>query len=301
MSNWWKSFLYFSAINFIQFGIDFFYISNISSIQSLIYYNWKESTEFLHGINTTDLSLTIFTGIFTQLIIGSWSDKCSNKWGKRRIFMAIGTIIAIVFQLLSFVLLFVPLSEIQSAFSNSTNSTTLSEEGSMKKTIFFILFILTRFTSIGLNMIQVGYRAFILDEFDSEFQLQVYTLSTVNTAGSKFFHSILYVIIAAIVSGIYGSDNPAETSNSSEGLHSEAFNNKEGMIPYYFFPIQILSILILVVAMIVFWYFANETRLESEDEESMKKKCKVICKDIYQICGTQNPTMYFLFLVVLFG
>ena len=138
---------------------------------------------------------------------------------------------------------------------------------------------MVRITSIGLNMIQVGYRAFILDEFDAEYQIKVYSLSAVQSSFGKFVYSILYLIIAGIVYGV---------------------SESEVKMPYYFLPIQIISLGILTFSMILFWKSANETKYDG-NEGKFVQKCKSITKEIFSICGIKQPIMYFLFLVVLFG
>ena len=284
----WKRFKYFFLINLIQFGIDFYYTANIGVISSFIYSDWKEDT----GLNfESDLSATIFVGLLTQLIIGAISDRCTSKFGRRRIFMAIGTVIAIVSQFLSICLMFVPMKEIENI--NSPNE--ISNGNSMRHGTFWLLFALARITSIGINMIQVGYRAFILDEFDAEYQLKVYSLSALQMTLSQFVYSFLYLFISVIV---FAKFNSYEIESS----YSDNFHEDKAKLPYYFLPIQILSIPILLVTMILFWKSANETKYDGvEKEKKLFSKCKGVGKDICNVCGSKQPMLYFLFLIVLFG
>ena len=103
-----KKYVYFGCINFVHFGIEFSFISIVGCGIFNVFNPIMEQSQ-----NPVPSYVFVFQALFAgiiQLFVGAWSDRCTYKYGKRRIFMISGCLIFSISQLISCILMMIVVS-----------------------------------------------------------------------------------------------------------------------------------------------------------------------------------------------
>ena len=227
-----------------------------------------------------------------QMIVGSLSDYCTYKKGRRRIFLSIGCIISCVSLLVSVCMLI---------WGYTVEIDDQSDDNyEINITICNIIFALASYGNvIGYSFMKVAYRAFILDEFDSDYQYKVYTMSSLAISISRIVVSSAGFICAIVIYSLQSNDDR---------------DNCTQQITIYFCIMQLFCIVCLIVTTIHFDKIALETPIETidfkDDDETTEdrhssnqsgNKARKICKSIWSTLKTDNTQLLSIFIVMLFG
>ena len=225
-----KRFVYFLLINLIQFGIETHYTY---SSYKLFFLSPNDN----NGIKTFSgmeifqfFALTLLPaiiGLITQFICGLLIDYIQSLWGRRRKIMLIGLFIWFIGQI----------SSICTTISPSMDN--MKDQEIDKKNMWILLYGISNCIAfIGINIIQISYRAFVLDSFDWIHQNQVYIMASFNTG----FARVVHFTVATIVTFHLGE------------LSSE--NMKQYSI--YYMTIQFGALVILPICVLVFCIVGKE-------------------------------------------
>ena len=154
----------FSTMDY--FGVDFVNNTKLNTdYQELLYF-------VIRGI------IGPILGFIVQFICGTISDDYELPFGRRKFFILIGGIVWTIGRIIAVCSSIYPISLRWKEVFSSERSDLIASE------VFYIIGYLLY--TIGINMIQVSYRAFILDTFDNQFQTQVWTINSLNCQLSRF-------------------------------------------------------------------------------------------------------------------
>ncbi|EDR27152.1 hypothetical protein EDI_107340 [Entamoeba dispar SAW760] len=279
MKNTLKMYLYFVLVSLVQFGIEFAYNVPIST---LFFISDLSPIQFNQNAHTS-IKMTVgpVIGLFVQIIIGALSDHATFNMGRRRPFMLIGLGVWLLGAIIIVCSSIYPILFISCIDSSSENILT---NGYITSDIFYVIgFVIW---TIGINMIQLSYRSFILDEFDSKNQNQVNLMSSLMTGLAQ----ILFYGISSIICISFNDFN--ERNNDSLNHHIKYMNIRLITV----FSLYVLSIIILPICVWVFCHFAKETTFMSGGESPLYH-----IKNIWKSFISMNKNMYLILIVVFFG
>ncbi|KAL7716693.1 Sucrose transporter [Entamoeba marina] len=263
-------YFYFIVVNCVQFAIEFVYnvpifsLFFIESIDPLTYF----------GPLPTALKMTIgpVIGFILQPLIGAISDHSTFKMGRRRPYIIIGTTIWIIGSVVIVGSACFPVYKIEN-YSSSYGGTRI---------YFDCLFVIGDIIwSIGINIIQVAHRAFILDEFDSFDQYKVTLVGSIMTGLGQCTYFILSTLLVIIVDSTSNDDNPS-------GLVHLRF--------IFIFVLFLLSMFILPCCVGIFCWFTNETAFMSIGDTIHDH-----ISNLWISIKEMNKNMYIILLVVFCG
>lgn len=236
--------LYFFVVNIIEFGVEF--VQLITTKQSFSTIFRKDTTiDPLTFTYTKDYIITPEYAILIQIVIGAISDRFCSKYGKRRVFVVFGCICFEIFYFVCFLsttIAYIYVSQIHS-FDESLSL----DEDTIIYSLNIVYHLFSTFSFISLNIMRIAYRAFILDEFDSQFQMKVYTMSAVASGSARLLFSIISLILSFINVYAYDKINP---------IH----------FPIVHIILQLLSLIVIPLCTLLFWKHADETSSLDFDE-----------------------------------
>ena len=228
-----KQFIFFFLVNSIQIGIEihysygsyrlFFFDRNEYSYYPYLEGNYKQIELFKLFVLSFYPS---FIGFFTQLIAGLVIDYVQSLWGKRRKVMLYGLIIWMIGELLCISMTIYP-------FIQNRKEKQINEK--LYLLIAYIFFNCISF--VGINIIQISYRAFILDYFDWIYQNQVYVMASFNTGLLRVVNYFIITIVSIFISQ---GDNNIKVSN------------------IFYFVMQFVTLIIVPISVCIFCSVAKE-------------------------------------------
>lgn len=121
------------------------------------------------GVNIIFSTIGPIIGFIVQPLVGAMSDKCTFKWGRRRIYFVVGAIITIIGMAMIAIASYIDMETVEQGVQ-----TTLNDH------IFGVIFSLIglTLTFIGANIPDPAARAMVGDIFDLENQQDVYLTMT---------------------------------------------------------------------------------------------------------------------------
>ena len=281
-----KTGIYYMAINSIQYGLEVAYLS-ISTLPISVLFGYQ-FTDFSDTYNLfDDKKYFPIICLFIQLIVGAWSDRCEFKYGKRRVFVVVGCIFFELFYLGCFVTMLCAYTY----HNNSSDKVTMKEDFETFQIIYDIFYCLSLIAS---SVMRVSYRSFLLDEFDSVYQISVYTVSPLLSGFARLSAALVQSIIWGIFRDLQKNDH--SSSEKERDLHS--------YFPMCYLVLQGIALIIVPLCVVIFIKKAKETHYEDsisfnetlksvwiEKKEETKQKfyhtiwirLKTIVKDIISI------------------
>ena len=285
-----KRYLYFFLVNLIQLGIEFAYIIPIGRL-FFLEYNDTRNTIQQNQTFSTAVKMTIgpIVGFIVQIIIGALSDSTTFSYGRRRPYMLIGLVIWFVGSFIIVCSSIYPIIFFESRGSDQgfegLNFGYLKIPGLMASDIFYIFG--TFFWTIGINMIQISYRSYLLDEFDDIYQNQVNLLSSFMSGLAQ----ILYFGISSVATVLV--KKPTDGLTNADIMQDLDFLTPRLLAGFIFYCV---SIVILPLCVWLFCSITKETPYMSSGEKISTK-----IKNMANSCASMNVYMYLLLLVVFFA
>ncbi|EDR23297.1 hypothetical protein, conserved [Entamoeba dispar SAW760] len=271
-----KLVIYFFLVNSVQFSIEFSY--NIPIINLFFINNYSSLTDesiqydsLAHSV----IKMTIgpIIGFFLQPIIGALSDHASFSYGRRRPIMILGlgiwfigsfgTLISSIYPLLPVTLKTINVNEL--------NGLSLCDG-------LFVIFQII--VAIGINLIQVSYRSFVLDQFDWIDQTRVTLIGSVMLG----LGNIIYYGITSIICLIY----------LTQPNHDKIFLTKARLITTFW--LNVISLFVMPITVYLFCHFVNESPYPSGNI-LFKEHIQNIWTSIKHI----NKNMCLILIVVFVG
>ena len=284
---------YFICLNSIQFGLDFGILLTSSIVST---YSYDDKTDQIlitfqpnsFGLNQESAFASILS-IVIQLVIGSMSDNSHYKKGKRRIFVVVGCIIYVSFLVIYLLMMILIYFTLKDNLNGSQTTTPL-----LKLLLISFTSLLIPLAIAFSNIMRVSYRAYILDEFDSEYQTSVYTMASFVSGFARLCVGISQLIMWSVFISKFNDNSTTELSD----ILVFCFKWQIGYIG--------ISILLMPLCIYLFCKFAKETHFENDVDNNvyediinsskikrnssnnyMKSFCKCCCK-----CSTSIPKYF---------
>ncbi|ELP88227.1 sucrose transporter, putative, partial [Entamoeba invadens IP1] len=136
-------------------------------------------------------------GLFFQILIGAISDHSSFSYGRRRPFMIAGLVVFVIGGVVISCSGIYPLLSINSFEANNTLQ--------IVSDIFFVIGNIL--WTIGINAIQLSYRAFILDCFDSVDQVRANLIGAfMGGIGQTFYFAVTIIVYVSIQPEVHSTN-----------------------------------------------------------------------------------------------
>ena len=292
--------LYYIKLNLIHFAIEF---AQMTTVGDFLFFILKDCCETFQNLNLLKIIVVVLIfGSFTQIFIGAKSDHSKNPFGRRRPYIVTGCILFSFFHFLSILFMI-----IETATRNNNNN----NDNISSYTWCFVCF--STISTVFLNYMKVAFRAYMLDEFDSEYQLKVFTWSSMAVSVARFVMTLCLLIGMIIIIGPLLGDSSQEVG----------FDQSQSLL-IFFIVMQCVALILVIVMTIVFCCVAHETPIvdenmidENENNQDTMKKMKIAIqssiknlgssckKGIFDFWDTvmmlKNVNLLSLFVAVMFG
>ena len=232
---------YYFFVNFIQIGIEWCMMTSIGQTISFLLSTASDNIQTFFPYDSETLHYPII-GALIQIFIGALSDQSKHQKGKRRWVVLLGFVIYMIFQLVVVVLMVLGIGMHGKHFTVD-DEINASEEFTKQKFygVRYCLIIVSFLCSIGLNIMQIGYRGFLLDEFDVQYQTKAYVMSSFASGIARFLFSGITLIIVGLFAAVKKPEDVIEDMYSA-----------------YYLVIQIFSLFVMSISMFVFYVCAKE-------------------------------------------
>ena len=183
---------YYIWLNIIQFALEF---GMMTTAGNTLFHMYDMLSDIHENHSIVYIGHLLVASIF-QFICGVLSDNCKSKEGRRRPFMKLGCFIFIVGQFISF---FIILSTgIKRSLENNEKYVKGNDIPMIQKVSFAIYVVGSYIAVIGIGIMRIAYRSYILDEFDSELQNKIFTMASIVTGCSRIFCYLLIGLVSII-------------------------------------------------------------------------------------------------------